>query len=122
MSLYPSLEDMKVDQMARAQLNAASKNLPYPVTYNPTMPQPYAEDGNKQVYPSLGEYMGLELNEEVIAANMPEYSKQLAVYGEVGVGVNSKMVAPVSGQSLGLMRAQVTNGIRQVSRCYVHWR
>lgn len=29
-------------------------------------------------------------------------------------GYNNQMVAPLSGQSLGLQRAQVTNGVRQV--------
>lgn len=87
MSLYPSLEDMKMDQMVKAQVEAIS-NVPYPVTFNSTMPLPYRGEQEQQgqggpVYPSLGDYMGLELNEAVIKENMPEYATQLAVYQQV---------------------------------------
>ena len=90
MSLYPSLEDMMVDQMAKViqvpclkltrkiihlssqaqqsvtpavsaiprQVEVAA--LPYPVTAS-------------SAYPGLAEYMGLELTEDIIRANMPEY-------------------------------------------------
>ncbi|ENN74982.1 hypothetical protein YQE_08439, partial [Dendroctonus ponderosae] len=61
------------------------------------------------VYPALEPYMGLELSEEVIRLNMPEY--RLAPSG------GSAMVAPLSGQSLGLQKAQVTNAVRQVVLC-----
>lgn len=137
-SLYPSLEDMKMDQMVKAQV----EKIPYPVNFNnSTMPLPYngEQQAGSAVYPALGDYMGLELNEAVIKENMPEYAQQLAIYQQVIIfrvaikfsvliflnfflkrdvvpsGVNSMMVAPISGHSLGLQRAQVTNGIRQVS-------
>ncbi|XP_059089722.1 syntenin-1-like [Tigriopus californicus] len=84
-SLYPSLEDMKVDQMMKAQeglfrpapstapataptapttssLSMADNGLPYPV-----------ENASAPVYPGLSEFMGLELSSEMIRANMPEY-------------------------------------------------
>lgn len=38
--------------------------LPYPIS---------PPSQNEHVYPALGEYMGLELSPEVIAANLPEY-------------------------------------------------
>lgn len=72
MSLYPSLEDMKVDNMVRAQMAhhqaAPSYSLP------PAAPMPSAPSAH--VYPALGEYMGLELSSDVIAVNMPEYQLQ----------------------------------------------
>lgn len=78
MSLYPSLEDMKVDQMARAECvvmaQSYAASIPPVVNGNPSAP----------VYPALGEYMGLELSESVIAANMPEYS-QIALQQQVSV-------------------------------------
>lgn len=76
MSLYPSLEDMKVDNMVRAQM--AQYQAP-PPAYQP-MPQALPSPGlgapNAHVYPTLGEYMGLELSQDVIALNMPEYQVQ----------------------------------------------
>lgn len=84
-SLYPSLEDMKMDQMVKTQL----EKVPYPISYNSAMPLPYSgeqQTGNA-VYPSLGDYMGLELNDAVIKENMPEYAQQLALYQQV-ISVN----------------------------------
>lgn len=95
MSLYPSLEDMKMDQMVKAQVETIS-GLPYPVNYGAAMPVPYNGEREAQqgaaVYPSLGDYMGLELNEAVIKENMPEYSQQLAVYQKVGVTILTQFV------------------------------
>lgn len=126
MSLYPSLEDMKVDQMSRAQIQSVA-DYSSPPAYN-NAPPPYNPgtyntgtspvDGSN-VYPSLGNYMGLELSEEVIRENMPEYLHQVAVYQQstlVPAGTTT-MVAPISGQSLGLQRAQVTNGVRELTLC-----
>nr|CAH7713042.1 unnamed protein product [Callosobruchus chinensis] len=62
--------------------------------------------------------MGLELSEDVIAKNMPEY---LQVAAKIQVSkspvTQSGLIAPISGQSVGLQRAQVTHGIRQVILC-----
>lgn len=123
MSLYPSLEDMKVDQMCKAQISQMTpQSVNAPPAYsssNTSMPIP---SNGEALYPSLGEFMGLELTEAVIAENMPEYL-QLAVYQieqreiEISPGNNSQLIAPVSGQSLGLYRAQVTHGIREVILC-----
>lgn len=77
MSLYPSLEDMKVDTMARAQLAqgvaAPRYQAPPPYALSPALASPSAP---AHVYPALGEYMGLELSSDVIAQNMPEYRVQ----------------------------------------------
>nr|CAI5842308.1 unnamed protein product [Callosobruchus analis] len=62
--------------------------------------------------------MGLELSEDVIAKNMPEY---LQVARKIQVSsspvTQTGLIAPISGQSVGLQRAQVTHGIRQVILC-----
>ncbi|KRT80212.1 hypothetical protein AMK59_7751, partial [Oryctes borbonicus] len=115
MSLYPSLEDMKVDQMARAQVSAITSGVP-PQTPPAYSSQPASNGPTNTMYPALVDYMGLELSEAVIAANMPEYS-QVAVYQRseiVTPALYSNMVAPLSSQSLGLQKAQVTNGVREV--------
>ena len=120
MSLYPTLEDMKVDHMMKAQLQAEAQynvppqrleDVPSAPGYNPSA----------IMYPSLGEYMGLELTEEMIAENMPEYSlvnrTTMAVSIPAQPGPLAGMIAPLSGQSLGLQRAQVSNGIRELLLC-----
>lgn len=87
MSLYPSLEDMKVDQMTKAQVNAIASaySSQSPPAYAALPAEGAAEDAlAANMYPSLGDYMGLELSEAVIAANMPEYS-QLAVFQRVSI-------------------------------------
>lgn len=167
--LYPSLEDMKVDQLSRAQrpFDAAeafmqqqqrsaavpSNPLPYPLTgvagmypsvasqqgapqvqeitasapppYNltPTAPSPTNSHSLRQyhspLYPALNDYMGLDLSPETIALNMPEYAA-MAVAPSVQlqpVPTATGMIAPLSGHSLGLQRAQVTHGIRELTVC-----
>ncbi|XP_017891857.1 syntenin-1-like [Ceratina calcarata] len=120
MSLYPTLEDMKVDHMMKAQLQEESYNIP-PIPHEQTNPSaPVYNAISDTLYPLLGDYMGLELNEETIAQNMPEYSlvnRNMTVSVPATSGPLAGMVAPLSGQSLGLQRAQVTNGIRQLILC-----
>ncbi|XP_063226197.1 syntenin-1-like isoform X2 [Bacillus rossius redtenbacheri] len=129
MSLYPSLEDMKVHQMVRAQSQAmhqhiagsaqpAAAALPYPIA--PSAPG-MAPD-LLALYPSLGDYMGLELSQEAIKQNLPEYAVAVPPPHDVAVpastvGPLAGMIAPLSGQSLGLQRAQVSHGIREMTLC-----
>lgn len=75
-------------------------------------------------YPGLAEYMGLELSEALIRENMPEYlpgnQSSVAVpgsFGVSGVGSGVTMLAPISGHSPGLARAQVSHGVRQIVLC-----
>lgn len=84
-SLYPSLEDMQVHKVIVAQENAASAayatatanaynqggypHLTNTVAYCP----PDQSNAVAALYPGLGDFMGLELSQDVIALNMPEY-------------------------------------------------
>lgn len=113
MSLYPSLEDMKVDTMVRAQMAQHQGPPPYTHNHLPVAAAPSAPAPTGQFYPSLGEYMGLEFSESVIAANMPEYRVQNVQSG----GTVSNLIAPLSSQSVSLPKATVTNAIRQVVLC-----
>jgi len=134
MSLYPSLEDMQVDQMIRADPNLAgvqhppppqqqqitTTQLPYPaipisdseIPSAPSMTTTEITSINpRSPYPQLAEFMGMELTEQEIALNMPEYLPQFkASSGQI-------MSAPLSGQSVGLARAQVSHGVRQIVVC-----
>ncbi|XP_022915983.2 syntenin-1-like [Onthophagus taurus] len=127
MSLYPSLEDMQMDQMVKAQEKVISQSYAnqYPTYQQQTSadnppaysPAPIKNEGT--VYPALGDFMGLELSEAVIAANMPEYS-QIAIIQQAQIvpsGYSSQMIAPLSSQTLGLQKAQVTHGIRELILC-----
>ena len=49
-------------------MSPQNSTLPYP-----TSPPLNYGSPNSPVYPGLAEYMGLELSEDVIRANMPEY-------------------------------------------------
>jgi len=150
MSIYPSLEDMKVDHMMQAEAfqgpgGAPSPSLPYPASAPAPSPAPgasapyptldHATPTASHAYPQLLEYMGLELTEEEIKLNMPEYipgNNQTALalntpaYPVLGASHQSLLpsaspagglVAPLSGSSVGLARAQVSHGIRQVILC-----
>ncbi|KAF6323696.1 syndecan binding protein [Rhinolophus ferrumequinum] len=70
MSLYPSLEDLKVDKVIQAQ-SAFSAN-PANAAILSEASAPIFQDGNlyPKLYPELSQYMGLSLNEEEIHANM----------------------------------------------------
>uniref|UniRef100_A0A4X1SP12 Syndecan binding protein n=2 Tax=Sus scrofa TaxID=9823 RepID=A0A4X1SP12_PIG len=70
MSLYPSLEDLKVDKVIQAQ-TAFSANPANPAILSEAS-VPVSQDGNlyPKLYPELSQYMGLSLNEEEIRTNM----------------------------------------------------
>lgn len=134
MSLYPSLEDMKVDKMMKAQTEqmhrarpqsmptpsapASAPTLPYPL--NPGS-APGPADKYANLYPSLDDYMGLKLVPEEQSQIPPQQAvtpvhvqNQVAVPSSVG---HCTMVAPVSGNSAGLLRSQVSHGIREIVLC-----
>ncbi|KYN03894.1 Syntenin-1 [Cyphomyrmex costatus] len=125
MPLYPTLEDMKVDHMIKAQVQAESQYVAS-IPIEPTAPSAptYVPSAPSMLYPSL-DYMGLELSEEIIAQNMPEYAlatRQNAnnvslTSTNVTCSPLAGMIAPLSGQSMALQKAYVTNGIRELTLC-----
>jgi len=123
MSVYPSLEDMKVDHMMQAQEQAASNGMPTPhsATYPSAPSAPYASSAsaasNTGSYPGLAEYMGLELTEAEVRANMPEYLPAVVQSSSIATVPGTGLVAPISGLTTGLAKAQVTHGVRQVVLC-----
>lgn len=126
MSLYPTLEDMKVDHMMKAQIQAESQYVAsIPIESTAPSAPTYVPSAPGMLYPSLGDYMGLELNEEIIAQNMPEYalatrqnaSDVALTSTNVMYSSLAGMIAPLSGQSMALQKAHVTNGIRELMLC-----
>ncbi|XP_033011170.1 syntenin-1 [Lacerta agilis] len=117
MSLYPSLEDLKVDKVIQAQTSFAS---------NPANPAilseasaPTLQHGNlyPKLYPELAQYMGIGLNEEEIQGNIAMLrvvnSQELVARPSAA----NYMVAPVTGNDVGVRRAEIKQGIREVILC-----
>lgn len=139
-NLYPSLEDMKVDQMMQAQTQAmpaqtihvpSSQQHAYPTVpatdpreaHLPYPLHPTAAIVPASVYPELGGYMGMEFTEQTIRDNMPEYlsgSHQVAVRPPTQVGLPTAaggVVAPISGSSPAFQKSQINHNVRQVILC-----
>lgn len=123
MSLYPSLEDMKVDQMAQAQaqqMRAQHQAVGYaPAPVAPGQPAPMPAPGpSSSLYPSLSDYMGIDVSEEAVRRHVPDYaivpSGGAAIVPQTGSGA----IAPVSGaHNLGMRRAEIKGGVREVILC-----
>ncbi|XP_064625014.1 syntenin-1-like [Lineus longissimus] len=132
MSLYPSLEDMKVDQMAQAQHRhnqaaiAQSQSQPQPGSYPsaptavgyPTQAYSQAPTSNVSIYPSLNDYMAdMGFSAAEMQANLalvPTPSTQVGVHQ---TGKSQMLVSPVTGNDIGLRRAEVKDGVREVVTC-----
>jgi len=66
------------------------------------------------LYPSLNDFMGMQLSSETIQQNMPSTNQQVMQYQSP----SQQMVAPVTGpQNMGLMRSEIKQGIRQIIAC-----
>lgn len=108
MSLYPSLEDLKVGQVIQSH-NAVQHQ--YQAAGYGNLNLPFARSS---AYPALAD-MGLNLSAEemalVSASSVSNYTN-LPVNGST-----ASMIAPLSSQSPGLQRAQVTHGVREVVLC-----
>ncbi|XP_008570371.1 PREDICTED: syntenin-1 [Galeopterus variegatus] len=94
---------------------------------NPTNPAvlseasaPVSQDGNlyPKLYPELSQYMGLSLNEEEICANMA-IVPGAPIQGQLVARPNSMnyMVIPVTGNDVGICRAEIKQGIHEVILC-----
>lgn len=115
MSLYPSLEDVKVDKVIQAQ-NAFSANPDNPAILSEAS-APISRDRN--LYPrlslELSQYMDLSLSEEQIRAPValgPGAPSQGQLAARPS-GMNP-MVAPVTGNDVGTHRAEMKQGTCEV--------
>uniref|UniRef100_UPI00358F49C0 syntenin-1-like isoform X2 n=1 Tax=Myxine glutinosa TaxID=7769 RepID=UPI00358F49C0 len=116
MSLYPSLEDMKVDQALQAQEQFAQQQNMAAID-GALSPQPRAGAQTSSLYPTLDEYMGLSLTSDEISRNMPLVVQHPAGPLSLRPSGLNQMVAPVTGNDIGLRRAETQNGIREVILC-----
>jgi syntenin-1 len=106
---------MKVDQMVQAQqtlvhdANTAARAI--------TSTGLAAPGSTVVLYPSLDSYMGLEITPQMI---QEEQNSQVALpnYSQVAQrGTGQQQVAPVTGNSVGLRRAEIKQGVREVVLC-----
>jgi len=137
MSLYPTLEDMKVDQLVQAQAQHEQRQAiqagggypqatgghpqaqgayPHP-GYPPAeggMPHVNSGSSLSSLYPTLDNYMGLQLTPQFVQQNMPVVASNM----QVATRPSQHMVAPITGNdNKGLMRAEIKQGIREVVLC-----
>lgn len=117
MSLYPSLEDMKVGQMAQAQAQQAGAQQPA-LAYVPQPGAPAPTPGSS-LYPSLDDYMGINVSEASVRQHVPNYTAAVVPRPQGAVVPQiSGMIAPVSGDNnLGVRRAEIKQGVREVVLC-----
>ncbi|XP_034618868.1 syntenin-1 isoform X2 [Trachemys scripta elegans] len=118
MSLYPSLEDLKVDKVIQAQTAFSSNPANAAILSEASTPIP--QDGSlyPRLYPELSEYMGLSLNEEEVQKNLPMVADTQS-QGQLVTRPSSVnyMVAPVTGNDIGIRRAEIKQGIREIIVC-----
>uniref|UniRef100_T1HMY3 PDZ domain-containing protein n=1 Tax=Rhodnius prolixus TaxID=13249 RepID=T1HMY3_RHOPR len=118
MSLYPSLEDMKVGQMMQNVNNATAPPEEGRIVGKPSGYAMHRAGMAVPVYPSLSHYMGLDISSEFDSSTLTCIGGAIMIDDIiVDVSTFNNMVAPLSGQSVGLKRAHVTNGIRELILC-----
>lgn len=111
MSLYPSLEDMAVAKHVEAQAYQETQQHQHAIATGAIAPN---TPMTSSLYPSLSDFMGLQLTQESIRQNMPSTGQQVVQYQTP----SQTMVAPVTGnQNMGLMRAEIKQGVRQIIAC-----
>ncbi|XP_076131639.1 syntenin-2 [Alosa pseudoharengus] len=120
MSLYPSLEDLKVDKVIKAQSEFVHTTTPALTegTYQPAASGAGLGTPGSSLYPNLqelGDYMGLNLNSDEVQKNLalvPLADSQVAVPAGV-----AGMVRPVTGNDIGIRRAEIRQGLREIILC-----
>uniref|UniRef100_A0A8B9PXW9 Syndecan binding protein n=1 Tax=Apteryx owenii TaxID=8824 RepID=A0A8B9PXW9_APTOW len=117
MSLYPSLEDLKVDKVIQAQTAFSSNPANPAILSEASAPIPYDGDLYPRLYPELSQYMGLSLNEEEVQRNLP-VATTAQLQGQLVTRPSTNyMVAPVTGNDIGIHRAEIKQGIREAILC-----
>ncbi|XP_060043701.1 syntenin-2 [Erinaceus europaeus] len=119
--LYPSLEDLKVDQAIQVQARAMPRMPTLPDQETPTIPgQGTAVSQSSALYPNLAElenYMGLSLSSQEVQQNLPQIAEGAGTVSTVLGPFSSQVVAPLSGNNLGARRAEIKPGVREIHLC-----
>ncbi|XP_023673985.1 syntenin-1 isoform X1 [Paramormyrops kingsleyae] len=119
MSLYPSLEDMKVDKFMQAQSSYASVTAKQAALSEAG--QTSGENGSglyPRLYPELSDFMGLNLTEDALRqALSPLPAADCSGQVATRPSALSCMTAPVTGNDCGLRRAEIKQGVRELILC-----
>jgi len=111
--LYPSLEDLQVDKMAKTQVNqerVRSAIAQSQATGTPVAVSLYGDLGLEEL---MGSYGGLDITPAAISRYVaPEVASQLKPYGYTAPLAS---VTPVGDKALA--RAEVKQGVREVVLC-----
>ncbi|XP_056611998.1 syntenin-1 [Triplophysa dalaica] len=128
MSLYPSLEDMKVDKFIQSHNTptaSPSKALPVPessrtsqelsISYYESKTEEMGTPG--RLYPELNEFMGLNLSADALqtlSSSVPDQSSGTVRGRPSGA---SWAATPITGNDMGVKRAEIRQGVREVVLC-----
>jgi syntenin-1 len=111
--LYPSLEDLHVDKMAKTQVNQERVRSAIAQSQATGAPVAVSLYGNLGLEDLMGSYGGLDISPAAIARYVaPDVASQLTAYGYTAPLVS---VTPVGDKALA--RAEVKNGVREVVLC-----
>ncbi|KAJ8010130.1 hypothetical protein DPEC_G00071790 [Dallia pectoralis] len=124
MSLYPSLEDMKVDHFIQGRSNvytaSPTKTPALPALQNGPNPNT-SEDKTglyPKLYPELTEFMGLNLGEDTHRQALSLIpAEELSGAIAQKTSAFSYMSAPITGNDSGIRQAEIRQGIREVILC-----
>lgn len=107
-----------MDKVIQAQ-TAFSSNPANPAILSEAS-APIPQDGSlyPRLYPELSEYMGLSLNEEEVQKNLTMVAGTQS-QGQLVTRPSTMnyMVAPVTGNDVGIRRAEIKQGIREIIVC-----
>lgn len=115
--------------MIQAQTRAVEQpSAPIPYDIHPPQSGSYGalqssqgfKGSNSGLYPSLMDFMGLEITSDMMSANnivAVKSSNTVAVPSTSVATPALGLIAPLSGQSSGLRKGQVTQGIRELILC-----
>ncbi|XP_049555842.1 syntenin-2 isoform X4 [Orcinus orca] len=109
-TLYPSLEDLKVDQAMQAEARAVPRM--------PALPGQGTDSQPSVLYPNLAElegYIGLSFSSHEVQQNLPQIPEGASA--AVSGPSPDQVVAPVSGNSLGVLPGEVKPGVREIHLC-----
>ncbi|XP_048865919.1 syntenin-1 isoform X3 [Brienomyrus brachyistius] len=117
MSLYPSLEDMKVDKFMQSSYASVTAKQAALSEAGQTSGE-NASGLYPRLYPELSDFMGLNLAEDALRqalSSLPaaDCSGQVATRPSA----LSCMTAPVTGNDCGLRRAEIKQGVRELILC-----
>lgn len=127
MSLYPTLEDMQVSRTLQAQTNVSTENIAKSIWQSnhqmslkilqalpsaPNYPAAIKSADGSILYPSLGEYMGLELTPAMIEELMGGQVVSQATGG--APSAYPSVLAPISSLSPAASATVIKPGLREL--------